>query len=578
MLLLINASAATADCTAPAVMPDGWAVSSPREQGLDPQLICSIGSGLGKLRDADPHGVVVIRHGMVVYERYFTGEDLREWSPIGVVPHDTNTLHNTESITKDVVALLAGIAFDRGWLRDLDDPIFSFLPEYADLRTPDNDRITIRHLLSMTSGLDWPERAVALTNPENIVRRGMSAPDPYRFVLEQPVEAPPGRKWNYNGGGVWLLGLILRKVAGEPLGDFANAALFEPLGITNWEWRRFPNGDPDTSGGLPLRPRDLAKFGQVVLDDGIWRGQQIVSASWVKQLAVPQPPADYGSDLRTPTVTCGGRAAHQSMVATSTGLAPSAGAGSGFMWCHFNLVVVVTAGLLTARVEVHLRLRKASRETRSSIHLLPAAINQSPIRDEGRNPIGANSERLCTCYIVCVTRWVNRIWEGMKMIVRILVNLLAIVATGIPAQAQNPSPIVGTWRVVSFEREIVETNAISKGFGGNAMGLVTFTPDGRMMSMVVDATRKPPAQPTATDAEAVSLYRTMSAYAGTYRVQGSEIIIHEEISSEQTTAGKDVTRSFKLDGERLTITTQPLVSSFLNNQITVTTVMYERVK
>jgi CubicO group peptidase (beta-lactamase class C family) len=134
MLLSINAEVATADCAAPAAMSDGWAVSSPGEQGLDPQLICSIGSSLDKLRDADPHGVVVVRHGMVVYERYFTGEDRRGPSPVGVVPHDADTLHNTESITKGVVALLLGIAFDRGWLSDLDDPIFSFLPEYADLR------------------------------------------------------------------------------------------------------------------------------------------------------------------------------------------------------------------------------------------------------------------------------------------------------------------------------------------------------------------------------------------------------------------------------------------------------------
>lgn len=166
----------------------------------------------------------------------------------------------------------------------------------------------------------------------------------------------------------------------------------------------------------------------------------------------------------------------------------------------------------------------------------------------------------------------------MKMIVRTLVILLTIVATGIPAGAQSTSRIVGTWRVVSYDREVVETKAISHGFGGNPMGLVTYTPDGRMMLMIVDATRKPPAKPTATDAEAVGLYRTMIAYAGTYRVQGNEIIIHVEISSEQTTTGTDQTRSFKLDGDRLTTITTPLVSAFLNNQTVVTTVVWERVK
>ena len=87
-----------------------------------------------------------------------------------------------------------------------------------------------------------------------------------------------------------------------------------------------------------------------------------------------------------------------------------------------------------------------------------------------------------------------------------------------------------------------------------------------------------PARPTATDAEAVDLYKTMLAFAGTYRVQGDEIIVHIEISSWQTNAGTDFIRSFKLDGDRLTTTTKPLVSSFLNNQTTITTIVWERVK
>jgi CubicO group peptidase (beta-lactamase class C family) len=281
-----------ADCGAPAAMSDGWAVSTPAQQGLDPQLICSIGSGLAKLTEADPHGVVVIRHGVLVYEQYFTGEDMRGLIPSGVATHDANTLHNTESITKGVVSLLVGIALDRGWL-DLDARIFSFFPEYADLRRPDKDRITVRHLLSMTSGLDWPERAVAANNPENILWRAWITPDPYRFVLERSVEAAPGTVWNYNGGGVWLLGLILRTVSGQPLDELTQKALFEPLGITDWEWQRFPNGDPGTSGGLRLRPRDLAKLGQLVLDDGVWDGRQIVSAAWIKQMIAQQSPSGW---------------------------------------------------------------------------------------------------------------------------------------------------------------------------------------------------------------------------------------------------------------------------------------------
>jgi hypothetical protein len=102
-----------ADCGAPAAMSDGWPVSPPAQQGLDPKLICSTGSGLASLQEAAPHGVVVIRRGVLVYEQYFSGDDMRGYTPLGVVSHDANTLHNIGSITKGVVALLIGIAVAR---------------------------------------------------------------------------------------------------------------------------------------------------------------------------------------------------------------------------------------------------------------------------------------------------------------------------------------------------------------------------------------------------------------------------------------------------------------------------------
>jgi CubicO group peptidase (beta-lactamase class C family) len=293
LLAAVARAGTTANCSAPATLSDGWPVSTPAQQGFDPKRICATGPSLAKLTGANPHGAIVVRNGVLVYEQYFAGDDMRGSTWLGIVPHDANTLHNMESITKGVVALLVGIAFDRGWLKSLDAPVFSFVPEYADLRSPDKDKITVRHLLSMTSGLDWPERAISVNNPENIVRRGYNASDPYRFVLERSVEASPGTVWNYNGSGVWLLGLILRKVSGQPLDGFAKDALFEPLGIEEWEWGRFPNRDPSTSGGLHLRPRDLAKLGQLVLDNGVWQGRQIVSADWINQMTARQSPPGF---------------------------------------------------------------------------------------------------------------------------------------------------------------------------------------------------------------------------------------------------------------------------------------------
>src|SRR5438045_9239747 len=215
LLTAVARAGTSADCDAPAAMSDDWAVATPAQQGLDPRLICATGPSLATLKGADPHGVIVARHGTLVYEEYFDGDDMRGSTWIGIAPHDANTLHNMESITKSVVALLVGIAFDRGLLKNLDAPIFSFFPEYSDLRTPEKDRITLRHLLSMTSGLDWPERAISSNNPGNILAGGYIASDPYRFVLERSAEVTLGTAWNYKDGGVRMLGIVLTQSADQ---------------------------------------------------------------------------------------------------------------------------------------------------------------------------------------------------------------------------------------------------------------------------------------------------------------------------------------------------------------------------
>jgi CubicO group peptidase (beta-lactamase class C family) len=267
-----------------ALAPALAAAEAPAQQGLDPQRICAIGPALETLKRADPEGVVVVRHGALVYEHYFGA---------GSTARAAGTVHEIYAITTNLVALLTGIAFARGWLNDIDAPVFSLLPEYAALRTPGKERITLRDLLTMTSGLAWPELFVAHDDPANIARRMRRAPDPYRFVLQQPLAAMPGTMWNYDSGGVELLGLILEKVARRPLDVFARKALFAPLGITDWAWRRLGGATrpgPAASSRLLLRPRDLAKIGQLVLNRGLWRGRRIVSAAWIKEMTTPQIP------------------------------------------------------------------------------------------------------------------------------------------------------------------------------------------------------------------------------------------------------------------------------------------------
>jgi CubicO group peptidase (beta-lactamase class C family) len=292
VFVLIAVAAVAADCPKPTDLRDGWTVAAPEQEGLDPALICGIGPRFEVLKEAKAHGVVVVRHGVLVYERYFAGNDWRLNMPLGDVNFHAATTHDMRSISKSVTSLLVGIAFDRGLLTDLDAPVFSFFPEYEALRTPEKDRITLRHLLTMSSGLAWNETTVPLTDPSNAYWQLEVALQADHYVLAQLLAAQPGEIFNYNTGTANLLGLILRKVSDKRLDAFAKETLFDPLGIEDWDWDwdwDYNAGfNPAAGSGLRLRPRDLAKIGQLVLERGKWHGRQIVSSSWIEESTTPR--------------------------------------------------------------------------------------------------------------------------------------------------------------------------------------------------------------------------------------------------------------------------------------------------
>ena len=136
-------------------------------------------------------------------------------------------------------------------------------------------------------GLRWVEATPSTGNDNNDEARMNTAPDPCRYVLGLPSTAPPGQEFFYNTGALRLLSAIIRKATGRPLDEFARETLFGPLGITRLEWSAY-KGDTDTGGGLRLRPRDMAKIGQLVLAGGSWNGRQIVSKAWIDASMTPR--------------------------------------------------------------------------------------------------------------------------------------------------------------------------------------------------------------------------------------------------------------------------------------------------
>ena len=271
--------------TVPASMQDGWATSAPEEVDLDGGRLGAAVDWLDRLPSANLHSLLVARGGVLVFEHYRKGTDQRDALPDG--QRGVAVRHDLRSATKSVTGLLAGIALERKHLPGLDARVLDYFPEYADLRTPEKERITVRHLLTMSAGLDWDEN-VPISDPRHGEMRMWRTADHLRVALEPPMVAAPGEAWNYSGGCSELLGAILHKTTGMPLDAFAREALFAPLGITDTEWVAHADGTPSASGGLEMRSRDLAKIGQLIVARGRWDSRMIVPARWIEDSIAPQ--------------------------------------------------------------------------------------------------------------------------------------------------------------------------------------------------------------------------------------------------------------------------------------------------
>ena len=158
---------------------------------MDVDLLRGPGRQFTARKEANLHAALIARNGRLVYERYFTGEDKALATPLGQVAYNSTLKHDLRSVTKSITSLLVGIAIDRCWIDDLEAPVLGFFPEYEDLRTPEKDWITLRHLLTMSAGFAWSEH-LPYSNPKNSERQMIDAPDQYRYVLEQPIARPSG--------------------------------------------------------------------------------------------------------------------------------------------------------------------------------------------------------------------------------------------------------------------------------------------------------------------------------------------------------------------------------------------------
>lgn len=266
---------------APAILTVLLAVSCTRDGANS--LIPDTSSGDRFLPAVDAAGrlsrttsVVIAGDSSILAERYFHGADAES-------PQDA------KSVTKTVMALVVGIALDRGVIGGIDDTIAEYLLPITDSIPPDKASITVRHLLTMTGGFAWEE----LVDVGGYTR-WWEAPDQVAYLLATPLVHTPGSTFTYNSAGLHLLSVIIAEASGMSTASFASTHLFAPLGITTFSWPVDHQGYTNGGSGLRLLPRDMAKVGQLVLGGGMYQGRRVVSAEWVAESVVQHIAATQG--------------------------------------------------------------------------------------------------------------------------------------------------------------------------------------------------------------------------------------------------------------------------------------------
>jgi len=260
----------------PVEIDDGMQISTPDAQGFDTEKLEEIYTTLSN-EEVYPNlkSLLVMKNGHLVAESYFKD------------PGDLERIHAVMSITKSITSLVTGIAIDKGFLDSIDIPVYNYLSGYFDNDTSKKD-ITLRHLLTMESGLDYDNEVH--TN-EMIYCKGSSL----SYVLSRPMTFSPGEDWYYGDGNPQLISGIITSLSGKTMEEIASEYLFKPLEIREYFWEQHSDGLSLGGMGLWLKPRDMAKIGQLMLNNGVWEGQEVLSGEWISESTIKRANhRDYG--------------------------------------------------------------------------------------------------------------------------------------------------------------------------------------------------------------------------------------------------------------------------------------------
>ena len=275
-----------------------WEKEKPESKGMDIDSLKSYSNILksGKLGYID--GMLITRGGKIIFEEEYTHNYdslyLQTKTPPGKYNYyDTDwhpfyrdsKLHTMQSVSKSLTSAAIAIANKNGDIPDLNANIMNYFDDYKSSKPdPRREKITILDVLNMSSGIKWDESSMAYTDPSSDCVQMELSNDWIQYVIDREMAESPGTKFNYNSGETMLLSYLINKTTGTDLAKYLEKNLFSVIGIKDYYWKHTPKGLTDAEGGLYLTPRDLARFGYLILKNGVWDGKQVLPKSWVSQI------------------------------------------------------------------------------------------------------------------------------------------------------------------------------------------------------------------------------------------------------------------------------------------------------
>ncbi|MFW9909181.1 MAG: serine hydrolase domain-containing protein [Candidatus Thorarchaeota archaeon] len=298
-----------------------WTTTTPEEQGMSSAILDEMMQFIED-EDAPLRGLVVTRNGYIVKEAY--------WAY-----NTANSTHHIFSCTKSFTSTLIGIALKEGFIDNVSQKVLDFFPEMT-IQNMDSRKgnMTLEHVLTMTTGLDWNEWNVSYDDPTNMYHQMFESPNPIQFFLDLRSVYDPGTHWAYSTGASHLLSAIIQKTTGMSTRNFAEQHLFGPLNITIGGWNLDPQSIYNGGTLLYVSPRTMAKLGLLYLNNGTWDGDEILNEDYVTHAttshASVRPGADYG---------------YQWWIDTTNDIFSARGSEGQYIFVdpEYNLVVAITA-------------------------------------------------------------------------------------------------------------------------------------------------------------------------------------------------------------------------------------------